>query len=106
MSEKKFSLEELFAIVKNKINSQEKNSYSAKLAAEGLERITRKVGEEALEVVIAAFLNDKNSNEKNRQDLIGEVADLFFHTLILLAATDIGFEEIISELHRRNKTHE
>lgn len=103
MSEKQFSLEELYALVKTKIDSKEKNSYSAQLAAEGIEKITRKVGEEALEVVIAAFVNEKNPNQKNRDELIGEVGDLFYHTLVLLAATDISFEEILTKLNQRNQ---
>jgi len=103
MSKKQFSLEELSTLIKTKIRTKEKNSYSARLAAEGVEKITRKIGEEALEVVIAAFINDKNPNKKNRQELVGEVCDLFFHTLVLLSATDIDLEEILAELNKRNQ---
>lgn len=97
------TLEELFTIIRQKISAKEKDSYSYKLADEGLEKITRKVGEEALEVVIAAFLNEKNSSQKTREDLIGEVCDLLYHTLVLLASQGIEFEEILTELNRRNE---
>ncbi len=103
MSQNQITLEELFAIVKNKISTKEEGSYSYELAKKGVERLTRKVGEEALEVVIASFLHEKNSNEKTRSELIGEICDLIFHSLVLTAAQKIEFEEILSELSRRNK---
>lgn len=96
------TLEELFATIKNKIETKEENSYSYDLAKKGVEKITRKIGEEAVEVVVAAFINDKNPNAKNREELIGEVCDLFYHNLVLLAAEKIEFSEILSELTRRN----
>jgi len=103
MSKEQFSLEKLFNTVKNKINSNEKNSYSAKLAADGLEKITRKVGEEALEVVIASFMKEKDPSTKRHEELVGEICDLFFHTLVLMAASDVSFEEILAELNKRNQ---
>ncbi len=103
MSKNQFLLEELFATIKAKIAAKEKNSYSYELAKAGVEKITRKVGEEALEVVIAAFINDRNSSKKTRQDLIGEVGDLFYHSLVLLASQKIEFEEVLKELAVRNK---
>ncbi len=96
------TLEELFALVKHKITSKEAGSYSYKLAQEGSERLTRKVGEEALEVVIATFMNDQNQSEKTRKELVGEICDLLFHTLVLSAAKGIEMEEILNELTRRN----
>lgn len=96
------SLEDLFALIKKKIAAKEKNSYTYELAKGGAEKTTRKVGEEAVEVVVAAFMNEKKNNKKTRQDLIGEVSDLFYHTLVLLASQDIELKEIQSELHKRN----
>lgn len=103
MSENQLTLEELFALVKRKISHKEEGSYSYDLAKKGAERLTRKVGEEALEVVIATFLHEQNKTEKTRNELVGEICDLLFHSLVLTAAQGIEFEEILSELTRRNK---
>lgn len=102
MSKNQLTLEGLFALVQDKIARKEKNSYSYELAKTGVEKITRKIGEEAVEVVIAAFINDRKSSKKTREDLVGEVADLFYHNLVLLAAQDIEFSEVLKELTKRN----
>jgi phosphoribosyl-ATP pyrophosphohydrolase len=103
MSKNQLSLEELFALIKKKISAKEKNSYSYELAKGGVEKITRKIGEEALEVVIAAFIHDKKKSKKTREELVGEVCDLFYHSLVLLAERGIELDEILSELSKRNK---
>lgn len=103
MTKELISLEELYKIVKAKVDSQDPDSYSYKIAKQGAEKTTRKVGEEALEVVIATLLDERNSDAKTREDLIGEVADLYFHSLILLAQRGISFEEVSQELAKRNK---
>ena len=69
-------------------------SYVARLYARGLDAILKKVGEEATETVIAAKGED-------REALIRETADLWFHTLVMLAARDIRAEEVLAELDRR-----
>ncbi len=102
MKPNKLPLEELFALIKKKISAKEKNSYTYELAKAGLERTARKVGEEAVEVVVAAFLNDKKRSKKTRNELVGEVCDLFFHTLVLLASQGVELEEILSEFKKRN----
>ena len=102
MTKDQITLEDLFATIQTKISQKEESSYSYELAKKGVEKITRKVGEEALEVVIAAFVNEKNKSIKSREDLIGEVCDLFYHNLVLLASQEIEFSEILSELTRRN----
>ncbi len=99
------SLEELFNIIKTKISAKDSDSYSYKLSNQGVEKITRKIGEEALEVVIAAFLDDKNQSQKTREELIGEICDLFYHSLVLMAHKNINFSEILEELNHRNKKH-
>ncbi|MDX2082819.1 MAG: phosphoribosyl-ATP diphosphatase [Rickettsiales bacterium] len=103
MSKNQLTLEELFALIQDKIKSREKNSYSYQLSKDGIEKITRKIGEEATEVLIAAFIHDQKKQQKTHDDLIGEVCDLFYHILVLLASQDIEFQEILSELNRRNK---
>lgn len=101
---KTLSLDELFSLIKNKIATKEKNSYTFEIAKGGAEKITRKFGEEALEVVIAAFMNEQKNNKETRQDLIGEVSDLFYHTLVLLASQNIELDEILQELNKRNQS--
>ncbi len=102
MSQKQLTIEELFSLLKQRSATQEENSYTANLIKGGVEKITRKIGEESIEVVIAAFLNDKNHNQKTREDLVGEVCDLFYHTLVLLASQDIELDEVFKELTKRN----
>lgn len=69
-------------------------SYVAKLAARGRAKIAQKVGEEAVETVIAAMADD-------REEVIGESADLIFHLMMLLADLDLPFDAVLDELDRR-----
>ena len=71
-------------------------SYTAKLFAGGVDRIGKKIGEEATEVVIAAKNDD-------RAELVWETADLLYHTLVLLAERGIALDDVGSELSRRAK---
>ena len=68
--------------------------YVAKLAAKGRAKIAQKVGEEAVETVIAAMADD-------RAGAVGESADLLFHLLMLLADLDIPLDNVLDELDRR-----
>jgi len=90
------TLEELYSIIEDRIKRKPKNSYVASLVKDGIDRIVQKVGEEAIEVVIAA----KN---KQKTQLILEVADLWFHSLILLAEKNIKVEDVLKELQKRHK---
>lgn len=69
-------------------------SYVAKLTARGRAKIAQKVGEEAVEAVIAAMADD-------RDGLIGESADLIFHLMMLLADAGVPFDAVLDELERR-----
>ncbi|MGB4811654.1 MAG: phosphoribosyl-ATP diphosphatase [Methylophilaceae bacterium] len=69
-------------------------SYVAKLYAKGMDSILKKIGEEATETVIAA-------KGGNKQEIIYETADLWFHTLVMLAKADIKPQEVLDELARR-----
>jgi len=73
------------------------DSYVATLFARGLPVIARKLGEEAVESVIAALSGD-------RDELVGEAADLLFHLLVLLAEKDIPLAAVLAELERREGT--
>ncbi|MFZ1741699.1 MAG: phosphoribosyl-ATP diphosphatase [Pontixanthobacter sp.] len=70
------------------------SSYVAQLHARGLPIIARKLGEEAVEAVVAALSGD-------RSELVGEAADVLFHLLVLLSAKDIALAEVLAELDRR-----
>ena len=87
---------DLYNLIKKRKKEMPKNSYTADLFRAGNDRIIQKVGEEAVEVVIAA----KNGNKK---EIISETADLWFNLLILLVANNISIEEITKELEKRRQ---
>lgn len=70
------------------------SSYVAKLYSKGLDAILKKVGEEATETILAA-------KEGNPEHLIYETADLWFHTLVMLAQQGLGPDAVLEELSRR-----
>lgn len=88
------TLKKLLKIIEERKEKMPEGSYVASLFKEGKERIIQKVGEEAVEVIIAA----KN---EGRQRLISEVADLIFHLLILLSGYNITLQDIEKELAKR-----
>ena len=81
------TIRELYEIIESRRNNDESTSYTRQLFDRGLDRIIQKVGEESIEVVIAAK-NDEND------EFIGEVADLVYHLLVLLVAKDIKITDI------------
>jgi phosphoribosyl-ATP pyrophosphohydrolase len=89
-------LQELFLIIEDRKNNPTRNSYTAKLLAEGDDRILQKVGEEAVEVILAA-------KGQGRQRLIEETADLFYHVLVMLAAKDLTLDDVETELWERHR---
>lgn len=70
------------------------SSYVAKLFGKGRAKIAQKVGEEAVEAVIAAMAGD-------REGLVSESADLLFHLAVLLAEQGLSFDDVLAELDRR-----
>jgi phosphoribosyl-ATP pyrophosphohydrolase len=70
------------------------HSYVARLFSKGHDAILKKVGEEATEVVMAA-------KDGDRQRIVAEVADLWFHTLVTLSAFDLSPADVLAELERR-----
>lgn len=72
------------------------NSYTAGLFASGLNRVAQKLGEEAVELVIAAKDNDRDA-------FLGEAADLIFHYLVLLRAKGVSFSEVEEVLRKRHR---
>ena len=87
---------ELFATIKQRLEERPEGSYVAKLAARGVERMAQKVGEEATEVVIAGVTG-------NREALVSEAADLWFHTLVLLAESGLTPDDVWAELAKRRR---
>jgi len=85
----------LAAFLRERAGADPAESYTARLISEGMERIAQKVGEEAVETVIAAVAD-------HRQALIGEATDLLYHLLVLLQASGVEPEEITLELLRRH----
>ena len=89
-------LEELYELIKNRKEKKPEGSYVVGLLDKGVDSVIQKVGEEAVEVVIAA----KNSDKKR---IIAESTDLIFHLLILLEMKNIALNDIYGELSKRNK---
>lgn len=102
MSNNQITLEALSKDLQRKISTKEEGSYSYELAKGGVEKISRKIGEEATEVIIAAFMHEKNPSEQRKDELVGEVCDVIFHNLVLLAERKIDFSDILKEMNRRN----
>jgi phosphoribosyl-ATP pyrophosphohydrolase len=87
-------LEAVYQVILERKANPAENSYVASLYAKGLDKILGKIGEEATETAVAGKGGD-------RDEVIAEVADLFFHVLVLLGHYDIPPEKIYAELRRR-----
>jgi phosphoribosyl-ATP pyrophosphohydrolase/phosphoribosyl-AMP cyclohydrolase len=82
-------------IIEHRLTQQPEGSYTAKLFAQGKNRIAQKVGEEGVELALAGV---GETDDK----VIGEAADLLFHMLVLLKSRKIPLEQVIAELERRD----
>lgn len=87
-------LERLAAVLEDRKQADPDSSYVARLYAKGLDAILKKVGEEATETVMAA-------KDGQPDKIVYEVADLWFHTLVLLAQQGLGPQAVLAELDRR-----
>jgi phosphoribosyl-ATP pyrophosphohydrolase len=87
-------LQQLADVLEQRKQQSADKSYVASLYAKGLDTILKKIGEEATETVIAAKGGDK-------QQLIYETADLWFHCMVLLAQQGLGPNDVLNELQRR-----
>jgi phosphoribosyl-ATP pyrophosphohydrolase len=90
------SIQWLFDVIEDRKKNPTGKSYTASLFAEGLPRIAQKVGEEGTEVVVAALAQED-------QRLIEEVADLTYHTLVLLSARGLSPAHVVAELEKRHR---
>jgi phosphoribosyl-ATP pyrophosphohydrolase len=89
-----FTLHDLERIVAERAASDDASSWTAKLFAAGPEKAAKKLGEEAVETVIAAVGPD-------RKALVSESADLLYHWLVVLALAKVPLDEVLAELERR-----
>lgn len=89
-----FTLSDLEARIAERASASPKESWTAKLIAAGPERAAKKLGEEAVEAVIAAVKGD-------RAELIAESADLLYHLLVVLKARDVALQDVLSQLEAR-----
>jgi phosphoribosyl-ATP pyrophosphohydrolase len=89
-------LEQLERVIEERKAASPEQSYTAKLYSAGGARIAQKVGEEAVELAIAAV-------QKDRTRMIGEAADLLYHLLVLLRFNDIRLEDAVAELRLRQR---
>lgn len=88
------ALDELQQTITSRKGASAESSYTAALLAKGIDKILKKVGEEATEVVIAG----KGGTDA---ELVYEIADLHYHLMVLLTARNIPAEEVWNELQRR-----
>ena len=87
-------LQQLAQVLEQRKQESADSSYVASLYAKGLDKILKKIGEEATETIIAAKDGDK-------EQIIYETADLWFHCMIMLADQGLGPENVLQELQRR-----
>lgn len=91
-------LQQLAATLEQRKNSSPDSSYVASLHSKGLNKILEKIGEEATEVILAA---KDVSVQGGHEDLVGEVADLWFHSMVMLSHLDIELDDVTDCLAKR-----
>jgi phosphoribosyl-ATP pyrophosphohydrolase len=89
------SIQWLFEVIEDRRKNPLEKSYTSSLFKDGLSKVAQKIGEEGTEVIIAALAQDD-------QRLIEEVADLTYHTLVLLSARGLTPTQVVAELKRRH----
>ncbi|MFG6665919.1 phosphoribosyl-ATP diphosphatase [Halomonas sp. HNIBRBA4712] len=97
-------LDQLACVLAERRHADPETSYVASLHHKGLNKILEKVGEEAVETVLAAKDAERDGklcDEKHRQALVAETADLWFHSLVMLSHLDLDHRLVLDELSRR-----
>ncbi len=89
-------IDELFAILQERKRNPKPNSYTTSLLTTGEDEIVKKIGEEAVEVILAA-------KGQGDQRIIEESADLVYHLLVLLVSHDLSWDDIRGELQQRHR---
>ena len=90
------TLQNLYQVVLDRKSNPQEGSYTCYLFDQGIDKICKKVGEESAETIIAA----KNGVEC---DTVGEICDLIYHLMVLMAQQDIPLDAVLSELDRRSE---
>jgi len=91
------TLNDLYATILTRKSAAPDSSWTAKLLSKGPEKCAEKFGEEAIEAIIEAVKDDKSA-------LTSEAADVLYHLLVMLAARDVPFDDVMAELSRRQGT--
>jgi len=94
-------LQQLAIVLEQRKTSDSSISYVASLHEKGLDKILEKVGEEAIETVLAAKNCATDTSAGERDDLIKEVADLWFHCMVLLSHLELHPDQVLEELEKR-----
>lgn len=89
-------IDELFATLQDRKANPTPGSYTASLLASGEDEIVKKIGEEAVEVILAA-------KGQGNQRIVEETADLIYHLLVLLVSRDLSWDDIRAELQQRHR---
>ncbi len=89
-------LRDLYQVVLDRKSHPQEGSYTCYLFEKGLDKILKKVGEESAETIIAA----KNGVE---DETVGEISDLIYHLMVLMAAQEIPLDTVLTELERRSR---
>jgi phosphoribosyl-ATP pyrophosphohydrolase len=89
-----FTLKDLETIIAARATRSDASSYTAKLMAKGMDKAAQKMGEEAVETIIAAVKGDN-------EGLIAESADLLYHWLVVLQMAGVSLDSVLSELQKR-----
>ena len=97
MNQKSSVLDQLYSVIQNRKDDNPEASYTAELLSKGMPKIAQKVGEEAVEVITAALIENENK-------VIKECADLLYHLLVLWAQKGVTPENVWNELRRREGT--
>lgn len=88
------TLERLYEVVMDRKSNPQEGSYTCYLFDKGLDKILKKVGEECAETIIAAKNNVPS-------DTVGEISDLIYHLMVMMAEKDIPLKDVLAELDRR-----
>ena len=88
------TLDDLFATIETRKNADPDSSWTAKMLAKGPDKCAEKFGEEAIEAIIEAI-------KDNKAALTSEAADVVYHLMVMLAARDVSWQAVVSELARR-----
>jgi len=87
-------LDDLESVILSRKSNPSEDSYVSSLLAKGKDEILKKIGEEAIEVIIA-------SKAADRQQIVNELADLWFHCMVLIAEDGLSYRDVLKELENR-----